>query len=316
MQTRNIKDYALLFFKGMGMGAADVVPGVSGGTVAFITGIYEELLNSIKSVDKKAIELLLKFEVKALWNHVNANFLVTLLAGLFLSVVAFAKLIHHLLANHPIQIWSFFFGLIIISTVQVVKEIKQRTLSVLIAGIVGVAFAYFITDMSPSTTPDSLPFVFVSAMIAICAMILPGISGSFILLILGKYQYIIGAIKDFNIVVLVTFSAGCLVGLLSFSRVVSWLLKHFHDLTIAVLAGFMIGSLNKIWPWKEVVSTRMNSKGDMVPFMEKNVSPLVYESLLGKVAMIGQAIVYFLFGIFLILALELLASWMRKNQEL
>lgn len=315
MQKRTFKDYSLLFLKGMGMGGADVVPGVSGGTIAFITGIYEELLDSIKSIDKKAIGMLLKFDIKNLWHHINASFLLALFSGLLLSVVTFAKLIHHLLANHPIQIWSFFFGLIIISTVQVVKEIKQRTVPVFVAGLFGVVVAYFITDVSPATTPDTLPFVFVSAMIAICAMILPGISGSFILLILGKYQYIIGAVKDFNILILATFATGCVVGILSFSRVVSWLLKHFHDVTVAILAGFMVGSLNKIWPWKEVISTRINSKGEEVPFMERNLTPFDYETLLNKDSLVGHAILYFILGIMLVFAIEFVAKWMKKNQN-
>ena len=196
---KNAKDYILLFLKGMGMGGADVVPGVSGGTIAFITGIYEELLNSIKSIDKNAIQLLLGGKITALWNHINGKFLITLFSGILFSVFSLAKLIHYLLNNHPIQLWSFFLGLIIISSLLVSREINRWKIQVVISGIVGVFIAYFITEATPATTPDNYLFIFLSGAIAICAMILPGISGSFILLILGKYEFIIESIKELNI---------------------------------------------------------------------------------------------------------------------
>ncbi len=301
------KDSILLFLKGMGMGGADVVPGVSGGTIAFITGIYEELLESIKSLDKTAIQLLFSWKIDAFWKHINGTFLITLLSGIFVSVLSLAKVLHYVLNTHPIQLWSFFFGLIIISALLVSRQIKQWNIPVVITGIAGVVIAWLVTSATPSTTPDSFLFVFISGAIAICAMILPGISGSFILLILGKYEFIIESIKDLNVLVILVFGLGCVVGLLSFSRVVSWLLRKYHDLTVALLAGFMIGSLNKIWPWKITVSTRLNSKGEIVPLLQDNLLPQAYMEKIGEPLML-QAILFFCFGILLIVGIEKVAQ--------
>jgi putative membrane protein len=304
---RNLKDYVLLFLKGMGMGGADVVPGVSGGTIAFITGIYQELLDSIKSFDKGAIQLIFAGKFAAFWKHVNGQFLLTLFAGIFLSILSLAKLIHYLLNDHPIQLWSFFFGLIIISALLVTRQIKKWSIWIAISGILGIVIAYFITAATPATTPDNYLFIFLSGVIAICAMILPGISGSFILLILGKYEFIIESVKDMNLLVIAVFGIGCVVGLLSFSRLVSWLLHKYHDLTVALLAGFMLGSLNKIWPWKEVISTRLNSKGELVPVIEQNLWPTEYMQQIGQ-PMIIHAILFFALGILLIIAIEKIAQ--------
>ena len=309
---RNVKDYILLFLKGMGMGGADVVPGVSGGTIAFITGIYEELLNSIKLIDKNAIQLLLGGKITALWKHINGKFLITLFSGIFVSVFSLAKLIHYLLNNHPIQLWSFFLGLIIISSLLVSREINRWKTQVVISGIAGILIAYFITEATPATTPDNYLFIFLSGAIAICAMILPGISGSFILLILGKYEFIIESIKDVNILVIVVFGLGCVVGLLSFSRLVSWLLNKYHDITIAILAGFMIGSLNKIWPWKETLSTRLNNKGEFVPLVQKNIWPTEYMEKVGE-PLVLQAILFCSIGILLIIGIEKIAGLSKQK---
>ena len=294
------------------MGGADVVPGVSGGTIAFITGIYEELLNSIKSIDKNAIQLLLGGKITTLWKHINGKFLITLFSGIFVSVFSLAKLIHYLLNNHPIQLWSFFLGLIIISSLLVSREINRWKTQVVISGIAGILIAYFITEATPATTPDNYLFIFLSGAIAICAMILPGISGSFILLILGKYEFIIESIKDVNILVIVVFGLGCVVGLLSFSRLVSWLLNKYHDITIAILAGFMIGSLNKIWPWKETISTRLNSKGEFVPLVQKNIWPTEYMEKVGE-PLVLQAILFCCIGILLIIGIEKIAGLSKQK---
>ena len=294
------------------MGGADVVPGVSGGTIAFITGIYEELLSSIKSIDKVAIQLLFGGKIIVFWKHINGNFLITLFSGILVSILSLAKLIHYLLNNHPIQLWSFFLGLIIISSLLVSREIKHWKIHVFILGIAGILIAYFITEATPSTTPDNYLFVFLSGAIAICAMILPGISGSFILLILGKYEFIIESIKDVNILVIVIFGLGCVVGLLSFSRVVSWLLTKYHDSTIAVLAGFMIGSLNKIWPWKETISTRLNSKGEIVPLIQNNIWPTEYMEKIGE-PLVLQALLFCCIGILLIIGIDKIAGLSKQN---
>ncbi len=304
---RNTRDYVLLYLKGVSMGGADVIPGVSGGTIAFITGIYQELLESIKSFDKTALSLLFRFDLNGLWRHVNGSFLLVLLAGIGTSIITLAKLIHYLINNEPIPLWSFFFGLIVISSLQVAREIKQWKIAVVVAGIAGIAVAYFVTSATPATTPDGYLFIFFSGMIAICAMILPGISGSFILLIMGKYEYIIGAVKDLNVVVLVVFGAGCITGILGFSHIVSWFLRKYHDITVAVLAGFMVGSLNKIWPWKEVLETRLNSKGEVVPLVERNMLPNEYIQKISDPHML-QALLFFGIGILLIILIEKIAN--------
>jgi len=282
------------------MGAADVVPGVSGGTIAFISGIYEELINSIKSIDHISVKVLFKEGIPAFLKHINARFLITLLVGIGISVVSLVRVIHYLLDNHPILIWSFFFGLILASAFSVAKQIKKWNFLVIILGLVGIGIAYFVGVATPSETPDSLWFVFISGMLAICAMILPGISGSFILLLLKKYEFITGAISDFNISVLGTFAAGAAVGITSFSHLLSWLFKRFHDATIAILSGFMIGSLNIVWPWKEVIETRLNSKGIEVPFRFESVLPNDFS---GEPQML-PAFLLMILGIALILLLD------------
>lgn len=310
---RSAKQYLLLFLKGIGMGGADVVPGVSGGTIAFITGIYEELLNSIKSLDQVAIQLLFKGKIADFWKHINGNFLAVLFGGILVSILSLAKLIHFLLNNHPIQLWSFFFGLIIISALLVSREIKKWQVFVVLSTIAGALIAFFITEATPATTPENYLFVFLSGAIAICAMILPGISGSFILLILGKYQFIIESVKELDLAVIAVFGLGCVIGLLSFSRLVSWLLSKYHDVTVALLAGFMIGSLNKIWPWKEIISTRLNRKGEVIPLIEKNLLPNDYLVRVGEPHVL-QAVLFFGFGILLIIGIEKIAQMSKENQ--
>jgi len=307
------KNYIKLFFKGVAMGGADVVPGVSGGTIAFITGIYGQLLDSIKSVDLEALRLLSKGRLNALWTHVNGSFLLVLLSGIALSIVSLAKVLHFLLEDYPIQLWSFFFGLIIIAAVSVSREIRQWKGAVILSGILGIIIAFFITEVSPAETPNAYWFVLLSGALAICAMILPGISGSFILLILGKYAFILEAINARNLAVIAVFGAGCIIGLLSFARLVSWLLQKYHDTAVALLAGFMIGSLNKIWPWKEVLSTRINSKGEEVPLVTENILPGEYMTATGMEPLIVQSIVFMLLGIGIVVLLEQFAN--RKDNK-
>lgn len=256
---RTIKDYIVLALKGVGMGAADVVPGVSGGTIAFITGIYEELLASIKSFDLQAVKLLFSFKFKELWKKINGNFLFFLLLGIGTSVLSLAKLITTLLQTHPIFIWAFFFGLVLASTYFVSKRIKKWDFIRYLSFVIGIGIAYYITIATPAQTSDSLLFIFLCGMIAICAMILPGISGSFILLLLGKYEYVMNALITVNLPVIIVFAVGAAVGIISFSHLLTYLLNRFHDTTIAVLAGFMLGSLNKVWPWKEITEEVENN---------------------------------------------------------
>lgn len=268
-----MKKFLPVFLRGMGMGAADVVPGVSGGTIAFITGIYEELIDSLKSFDLQAVQTLLKEGPLAFWKHINGNFLVAVFAGIAASVLSLVRVIHYLLEFHPILIWSFFFGLIIASALMVGLKIKHKNLISLILLLVGAAIAWFITISTPGETPNDLWFIFLSGAIAICAMILPGISGSFILLLMRKYEYITGAIKDLDFLVIIVFLAGCAIGLITFAKFLGFLFKRFHDGTVALMTGFMIGSLQVVWPWKRVIETRIDSHGEEVPFRYESVTP-------------------------------------------
>ena len=255
------------------MGAADVVPGVSGGTIAFIVGIYEELINSIKSINTENLRLLFRGQFRSFWEGINANFLLSIVLGIGISIFSLAKIITYLLVNQPILVWAFFFGLVLASTWFVAKEIKQWQVKTAVSFVIGAVLAYYITVATPAETPTHPLFIFLCGAIAICAMILPGISGSFILVLLGKYFYIMEAVKSFRITVMLTFMAGAVIGITTFSRVLSFALRRFHDATIALLSGFMLGSLNKVWPWKETIETYTDSHGVVKPLVEQNIAP-------------------------------------------
>ncbi|RHJ94880.1 DUF368 domain-containing protein [Parabacteroides bouchesdurhonensis] len=291
---RKLKDYGLLVLKGMGMGAADVVPGVSGGTIAFIVGIYEELIDSIKSINGASLKLLLSGKIATFWKAINANFLLSIVGGIGISIFSLAKIITYLLVYHPILVWAFFFGLVLASTLFVSKDIKKWNWKTILSFIAGAILAFYITVATPAETSNNYLFIFLCGAIAICAMILPGISGSFILVLLGKYFYIMEAVKTFNIPVMLVFICGAAIGITSFSRILSFALRKFHDITISVLAGFMLGSLNKVWPWKETVETYIDSHGVTKPLVEVNIMPnqLVWEAV--GLMIIGFAMVYFL----------------------
>ena len=308
------RNYPLLILRGCAMGAADVVPGVSGGTIAFITGIYEELIDSIKAVDLQAVKLLLKFKLAEFWEKINGNFLISVIAGIGISIFSLAKLMTWLLENHPIYIGSFFFGLIIASSVLVAKEIKKWNIFTVISLILGAIIAYGITVMTPSETPDSWWFIILSGAIAICAMILPGISGAFILLLMGKYTYILGAVSAFNIGVLLLFAVGAVAGITSFSHLLSWLLKHHHTATVSLLTGFMVGSLNKVWPWKETLQTYTDSHGVEKALVESNISPVHFGELTGSDPLLWQAILMCIAGFLLIWGIETLGRKMSDKR--
>lgn len=272
---RTVKDHLVITLKGVAMGAADVVPGVSGGTIAFISGIYEELIDSISAVK---LSTLMKWKQEgflSMWTALNGNFLLSLLIGIGISVISLAKLIRHLLETQPVLIWSFFFGLVLASILYVARQISRWNLGVVILLIFGAGLAYFITTLSPQTAHISYPFVFLCGALAICAMILPGISGSFILLLLGMYKPVLDAIHDKDVGLLAVLMSGAVVGLLSFSKLLKWLFDHYENLTLAVLTGFIIGSLNKIWPWKEVLTSEMIN-GKLKVLSEKSVLPFAY----------------------------------------
>lgn len=243
--------------KGACMGAADVIPGVSGGTIAFIMGIYDEFVGSIASINKEAIQLLIKRQFKAFWKHINGTFLLSLVIGIGISVVSIAGIMQNLLSNYPIQTWAFFFGLIVASSLFIIRGISGWHVREAALLVGGVALGAVVCTLSPTQTPDALWFIFIAGAIAICAMILPGISGSFILLILGKYEYIMARISELtsgvdvasNLAILSVFGVGAVVGILGFSKLLRWLLGRWNKETMVVLAGFIIGSLVKIWPW-------------------------------------------------------------------
>ncbi len=315
MSKRKFVDYSLLTARGMGMGAADVIPGVSGGTIAFITGIYEELINSIKSVNKEFVTLLLKKGVVSAWQHINGNFLLAVFSGVLFSIFTLARVISWLLANHPMLVWAFFFGLIIASALHVGKKIEKWNAGKVLILIAGAAIAAWITLASPATSPESWWFVFLSGCIAITAMILPGISGSFILLLLGKYEFILNAVKDFKMDVIVIFALGCVVGIISFANVISWFFKKFPEYTMALLTGFMLGSLNKLWPWKEVLKYRLNSAGEEVPFLERSISPFTYTAITGEPNQLTAIIVTAIAGFLLIFIFDMYASVKSKENQ-
>lgn len=301
-----IKNLVSTYLKGMAMGAADVVPGVSGGTIAFITGIYTQLLESIRRITPRLFALWRKEGFKAVWQHVNGTFLCVLLAGILTSIASLAKGISWTLTHHPIPLWSFFFGLIIASALHIAKQLpapKVRPKTVL-AVLLGIGFAYWITIANPLQLTAGPLTVFLAGAIAICAMILPGISGSFILLLLGMYSPILDAVHQAQFGLLGLFAVGAVTGLLTFSHLLSWLLRRYYALTLAFLTGLMLGTLGKIWPWKHTLTWRTNSSGEQVPLVQDNLLPCAYEAIVGHSAQVGLAIVAMIGGFVLVLLLE------------
>lgn len=301
---RGVNDYLTLVLKGMGMGAADVVPGVSGGTIAFLVGIYEELINSIKSINASSLKMLFTFRIKEFWSAINANFLISVVAGIAISFMSLAKIITYLLTNHPVMVWSFFFGLVMASTYYVSKRVDKWSLGPILGFLLGAIVAFFITVSTPANTPDSYWFIFLCGSIAICAMILPGISGSFILVLLGKYFFMMDAIKELKVSVIATFIAGASIGIVSFSNLLSFLLSRFYNITIAVLTGFMFGSLNKVWPWKETLETYVDRHGITKPLLEANILPDSFP---------WSAVLLLILGYALVATLEIVTSKQDKR---
>lgn len=299
----HIPHYVNVFIKGMGMGAADVVPGVSGGTIAFITGIYDELLDSIKSINPHAVKVLFKEGPVSFWQFINGNFLVTLIAGIALSFLSLAHLITYLLDAFPLMIWSFFFGLVVASGIHIAKEINFTCILSVVMMFFGAAIAYLITSSQPVQIEPSHLKIFAAGAIAICAMILPGISGSFILVLLGLYGFIIESVKALDVEVIVIFLSGCVTGLLSFVHLLSWLLKKYRSISIALLTGFLFGSLNALWPWKRVIEYYQASKG-LKPLLQENILPAQYVAVTGQDAMLLPCLFMMFVGVALVLGLE------------
>ena len=321
----------LLFLKGLAMGAADVVPGVSGGTIAFITGIYEELLETLSNLNFGLLKVWKKEGFKSFWVKLNGTFLVVLFSGIFVSILSLAKLITYLLEYHPIQLWGFFFGLIIASVWLVGKTVEKWNFATIAGLIVGTVAAFLITLSTPTADSQNLIYIFFCGMLAICAMILPGISGSFILLLLGAYTTILGSVNslasglklgDWDIVMssgilLAVFMVGCLVGLISFSKLLNWLFKRAKNLTIAILTGFLIGSLNKIWPWKITLETFIKHKGEaneeIVPLVQENTSPATFSELTGQDNLMISTIVFAVLGLILVVSLNFFGKKFEKT---
>lgn len=298
---RTFLDYFIISLKGIAMGAADVVPGVSGGTIAFISGIYEELIETINKVNFKTLTILKREGFKAAWQSVNGNFLLSLLLGIGISILTLSKLVKWLLENKPILIWSFFFGLVLASIIYIAKQIEKWDIAAIMMLILGAVSAFYITTLPPmvNETSSSL-FMFLAGALAICAMILPGISGGFILLLLGAYKPALDALHDKDVKTILLLITGAIVGLLTFSRLLKWLFESYRNITLAVLTGFVAGSLNKIWPWKEVLTWRTNSKGVEVPLNDQSISPFTFE---GDNQLV-LAIVFAIIGFAVILILE------------
>ena len=310
--NRPVFEHLLIFLKGMAMGAADVVPGVSGGTIALIAGVYERLLAALGACTPNKLVWLARGRVKETWRAVDGTFLAALLGGILTSIASVASLISYLLEAHPELIWSFFFGLILVSVYVVGREVQRWNLGTIALTLAATAFAYLLTSAGALQWPATLPMIFLAGAIAICAMILPGISGSFILVLLGLYATVLGAVRSFDLTLLTVFALGCLAGMLSFSRLVSWLLLHARSATMAVATGLLIGSLNKVWPWKQTLTWRENSHGAMEPMQQANLLPANYEALtgapshwLGGLALMAVAVV-------LVLGLEWIGQRMRR----
>lgn len=294
---KNVKRYIRLFMTGFAMGTADLIPGVSGGTIAFLSGIYEELLFSIKTLSGDFLRLLFTGNIKQAIKIVPFRFLIPLALGLFTAVFTLAQVLSFLLHTYPSFVWAFFFGLVLASTWIVLKRVVKWDVSDKVSFVVATIVTYVLVGLIPIETPNSYPIIFLSGAIAICAMILPGISGSFILLLLGKYQQILAAVSDRDFLTLGVFMAGCIIGLGLFARVLTWLFKHHHDISVAILAGVMLGSVRKLWPWQEVVSTRINSHGEEVPFIVENILPQAFDTttlLIIGLGIIGSGIVIYL----------------------
>jgi putative membrane protein len=298
---RKLSSYILVAIKGALMGAANVVPGVSGGTIALLTGIYQELIESIKSINGKNLGLLFRGKIADFWKAINGNFLLAVAVGIVVSIFSLAKAMTWLLEHYPLQTWAFFFGLVLVSTVYMIRGLKDLKLQHWLSLLVGAACGAILCLVSPSHTSDSLPFIFICGAIAMCTMILPGISGSFILVLLGKYAFMMDAVSNLKWVILIVFAVGAIIGILAFSHAFSWLLKKAYNGTMMFLSGLMLGSLVKVWPWKVA--------------LESGVDRPVLPAQFNGEPHIAGAIIWALVGAALIVAIELAANALKKKSN-
>lgn len=313
--NRSKLDYALLVLRGLAMGAADVVPGVSGGTIAFITGIYNELLHSLKNIGPEALMVLFKQGIPAFWRHINGSFLVCVFVGILISIKTFAEIISFCLESYPLIVWGFFSGLIVSSVILLLKKHTEWRAKDYIFCMFGALIVFGISMATPAQVPGTPLMLFLGGFIAICAMILPGISGSFLLLLMGLYPVFLQAINNLDFLALGCFAGGCAAGLLVFSRFLSWLLDRFYQATIAVLVGFLIGSLNVTWPWKQVLQMVVDRHGEVVPLVQRNVFPWTFEKITATDSHLLFVIVFACVGIILVLLVEFIANRLAKKRS-
>ncbi|MFL0811481.1 MAG: DUF368 domain-containing protein [Agarilytica sp.] len=312
MSSRTSRDYAMLVAKGLAMGAADVVPGVSGGTIAFITGIYNELLHSLKNCGPEALFILFKQGPAAFWQHINGSFLIAVFGGILVSIKTFASIISFCLDNYPLLVWGFFSGLIAASMVLLAKQQNHWAWQQWALGALGALVVYGVSVAKPAQLPGDWWVLFGGGFIAICAMILPGISGSFLLLLMGLYSVFLEAIKNLDLLALGSFGLGCVCGLMVFSRFLSWLLDNFFKSTISVLMGFLLGSLNVTWPWKATLEFTVDRHGEQIPLVQSNVLPWSYQEASGLDPQLLYVILFTFFGVALVLLTEFVATRMVR----
>jgi putative membrane protein len=304
MISGSLTTYIALALKGFCMGAANVIPGVSGGTMALILGIYEELINAIRSLNLRFLKLLAFAKLRDAFASISWPFLLPVALGILAATVTLARVLGWLLDTYSVIVWSFFFGLILSSVFSVGKVVKQWQIVTFVAIGVGTICAYFLFGLVPVSTPDASWFLFISGFLAICAMILPGISGAYILVLLGKYRYTLEALNSTDVEALFILGVGALVGLLSFVRLLDWLLRRYHDLTMALLIGLMLGSLRRVWPWKETVTSLTDSHGTELPALQVNVLPPRFE---------GEVVVALLFMVLGFVAVIIMNYWESRK---
>lgn len=290
-QNRSLGDFFKLSLKGFCMGIADVIPGISGGTIAFMLEIYEDLIKSIRSFDLQFVKLLLRGKFKEASAAVAWRFLCAVVFGIACAILIFSRVVTWLMEHHPVLLNAFFFGLILATVPIVAQAMKKWDASKIIALVLSSIGTFYFVQLVPVQTPETWWFIFLSGALAICAMILPGISGAFLLLLLGKYQFILNALHEREIGIILIFVSGIVVGILSFVRVLEWLFRSYHDMTIAILTGFVIGSLNKIWPWKQVLQSITTDSGKVMVIQDANMWPAAFDGQV--VAVIVLAVVGF-----------------------
>jgi putative membrane protein len=295
------------------MGAVDIIPGISGGSVAFITGIYPTLLQSLRAIDREAFQLLRQRRFADCWEKINGNFLAIVSTGVLTSVFLLAKLMAYLLHHHSIALWSFFFGLILMASPLMLRKITKWNAQVIISFIAGAVIMYALTRLNTMVTPPTWWLVFLTGAISIAGLLVPGVSGAFILVLIGKYQIMIHTVSKFNIPVLLVFMLGCIVGALGLTRLLSWVMDHYQNTTIALLAGFMLGSLNKVWPWRQVEQFVTFSTGEQMPVAERSVFPWEYITLTGKDPRVFQAILMMALGFFIVILIERISARLKTK---